>query len=269
MNMSALSPQQLHFFEIFGYLYLPNLLGDATTTVSEKFDHLFAQHTRDVLDWRHEAHYNNARHILLQLIERDPFLSTLLEHPVIDGVLSSLLGDDYLYRASEGNIFTGDTYWHSDLYNADFKYRHIKILFYMDPIDAHSGALRVIPGSHLFGDRYANLLERYVWEHDKHLGIDKESVPSVVIPTRPGDAIVFDYRLKHATCHSGARRRMFTICGSERFRTEDLPSLKKMVEDLRQVTHGKVYQDTFIEQAPPQRRRHLDQCLAVLQPINQ
>ena len=92
--------------------------------------------------------------------------------------------------------------------------------------------------------------------------IDKESVPSVVIPTQPGDAIVFDYRLKHATCHSSERRRMFTICASERFREEDMPSLKKMVEDLRQISKGKVFQDDFVKNAPEKRLRHLDQSLA-------
>jgi hypothetical protein len=259
--MISLSTQQIHFFETFGYLSLPGLLAGDTDAVVNKFDALFASDTKDILDWRHDAHYNNARHILIQLIERDTMLSGLLEHPRIDGIFTSLLGDNYLYRASEGNIFTGDTYWHSDLYNADFKYRHIKILFYLDPIDANSGALRVIPGSHLFGDKFANLLERYVWEHDKNYGISKEAVPSVTIPTRPGDAIVFDYRLKHATCNSGTRRRMFTICASERFREEDMASLAKMVEDLRKLSKGKIYQDDFVKLAPAQRLKHLDQCL--------
>lgn len=259
--MIPLSQQQKQFFDTFGYLSLPGLLADNTDKVINKFDALFAEHNKAVLDWRHEAHYNNARHILLQLIERDPDLSSLLEDPRIDGTFSTLLGDDYLYRASEGNIFTGDTYWHSDLYSADFKYRHIKILFYLDPIDANSGALRVIPGSHLFGDKFANQLERYVWEHDKNYGISKEAVPSITIATRPGDAIVFDYRLKHATCNSGAHRRMFSICASERFRDEDMPSLRKIVDDLRKVTEGKIYQDDFVQQAPAQRLKHLDQCL--------
>ena len=263
--MQALTEQQVHFFDTFGYLHLPGLLGEQTPRVIDTFDSLFDTHRQNVLDWRHEAHYNNARHILLQLIERDSFLSSLLEHPVIDGVFTSLLGENYLYRASEGNIFTGDTYWHSDLYNADFKYRHIKILFYLDPIDAHSGALRVIPGSHLFGDRFANQLERYVWEHDKNYGVDKESVPSIVIPTRPGDAIAFDYRLKHATCHSGPRRRMFTVCGSERFRQEDLSSLKKMVDDLCKMSGGKLFQPAFLQDAPSSRLKHIDQILACAQ----
>jgi len=263
--MSLLSDQQVRFFETFGYVFLPGVFANRADQLTERFDRLFSQHTADVLDWRHEAHYNNARHILLQLIERDDYLATLLDDPIIDGVFESLLGQEYLYRASEGNIFTGDTYWHSDLYNADFKYRHIKILFYLDPIDADSGALRVIPGSHLFGDRFANQLERYVWEHDKYYGVGKTAVPSVTLPTRPGDIIVFDYRLKHATCHSGARRRMFTVCGSERFRDEDLPSLRKMTEDLCKVSGGKLFQENFLQNASPSQRRHIQQILTCME----
>jgi len=263
--MQTLTKQQLHFFDTFGYLHLPGLLKESASQLTETFDRLFEAHQKNVLDWRHEAHYNNARHILLQFIERDNDLSSLLEHPVIDGIFHSLLGENYLYRASEGNIFTGDTYWHSDLYNANFKYRHIKILFYLDPIDANSGALRVIPGSHLFGDKFANQLERFVWEHDKNYGIEKTAVPSVVLPTQPGDMVVFDYRLKHATCNSGPRRRMFSICASERFQEEDFPSLKQMVEDLAKVTEGKIFQDAFLNQAPPSRLKHLDQILACTQ----
>jgi len=263
--MQPLSQQQQQFFETFGYLALPGLLKDCADTVVQAFDRVFEQHKKEVLDWRHDAHYNYARHILLQLIERDAFLSSLLEHPIIDGLFTSLLGKNYLYRASEGNIFTGDTYWHSDLYNADFRYRHVKILFYLDEIDANSGALRVIPGSHLFGDKFANCLEKWGWEHDKNLGINKLEMPCTVIPTRPGDAIIFDYRLKHATCNSGDNRRMFTICGSERFKEEDLPSLKKMVAELTAMAGGKLFQEQFIHSAPSSRLKHLDQILACAQ----
>ena len=35
---------------------------------------------------------------------------------------------------------------------------HIKIAFYLDPLTADSGSLRVIPGSHRIGDAYATAL---------------------------------------------------------------------------------------------------------------
>lgn len=257
----ALTRQQKNFFDTFGYLVLPGLLKDSAAAFTAAFERLYAKDDKEIIDWRHEAHYMKSRRVLLQFIEREPALTALLEHPVIDGIFRSLLGEDYLYRASEGNIFTGDTYWHSDLYGAHFKYRHIKILLYLEPLDADSGAFRAIPGSHLFGDKFANLLERYVWKHEENYGLEKDEVPCVTIPTQPGDALVFDYRLKHATSHTRQNRRMFSICASERFADEDLPVLAKLVNDYLPASGGQVFQPDFVAQVSDRIRPHIEQSL--------
>lgn len=257
----ALTRQQKNFFDTFGYLVLPGLLKDSAAAFTAAFERLYAKDDKEIIDWRHEAHYMKSRRVLLQFIEREPALTALLEHPVIDGIFRSLLGEDYLYRASEGNIFTGDTYWHSDLYGAHFKYRHIKILLYLEPLDAASGAFRAIPGSHLFGDKFANLLERYVWKHEENYGLEKDEVPCVTIPTQPGDALVFDYRLKHATSHTRQNRRMFSICASERFADEDLPVLAKLVNDYLPASGGQVFQPDFVAQVSDRIRPHIEQSL--------
>lgn len=264
MNSSAplaLTRQQKNFFDTFGYLVLPGLLKDSASAITAAFERLYAKDDKEIIDWRHEAHYMKSRRVLLQFIEREPALAALLEHPVIDGIFRSLLGEDYLYRASEGNIFTGDTYWHSDLYGAHFKYRHVKVLLYLEPLDADSGAFRAIPGSHLFGDKFANLLERYVWKHEENYGLEKDQVPCVTIPTQPGDALVFDYRLKHATSHTRQNRRMFSICASERFADEDLPVLAKLVNDYLPASGGQVFQPDFVAQVSDLIRPHIEQSL--------
>lgn len=257
----SLTRQQKNFFDTFGYLVLPGLLKNSIDGISAAFEQLYAQGDKEIVDWRHEAHYMKSRKVLLQFIERQPELSALLEHPVVDGIFSSLLGENYLYRASEGNIFTGDTYWHSDLYGAHFKYRHVKILLYLEPLDEQSGAFRAIPGSHLFGDKFANLLERYVWKHEDNYGLDKDQVPSITVPTQPGDALVFDYRLKHATSHTRNNRRMFSICASQRFDDEDLPILAELVNNFLPMTSGRVYHSDFLENANETRLARIDQCL--------
>lgn len=263
----TLSRQQKNFFDTFGYLVLPGLLRQNAADISAAFERLYAKDDREIIDWRHEAHYMKSRRVLLQFIEREPELAALLNHPVIDGIFSGLLGGDYLYRASEGNIFTGDTYWHSDLYGAHFKYRHVKILLYLEPLDENSGAFRAIPGSHLFGDKFANLLERYVWKHEENYGLQKDEVPCVTIPTQPGDALVFDYRLKHATSHTQNNRRMFSICASERFADEDLPILAKLVNDYLPMSGGNVYRPEFVAAANEPLQRHLTQCLQAFQSL--
>jgi ectoine hydroxylase-related dioxygenase (phytanoyl-CoA dioxygenase family) len=256
-----LTRQQKNFFDTFGYLVLPGLLKDSIDSISAAFEKLYQKDDKEIIDWRHEAHYMKSRRVLLQFIERQPELAALLDHPVIDGIFRELLGANYLYRASEGNIFTGDTYWHSDLYGADFKYRHVKILLYLEPLDADSGAFRAIPGSHLFGDKFANLLERWVWKHEDNYGLQKNEVPCVVVPTQPGDALVFDYRLKHATSHTQNNRRMFSICASQRFADEDLPVLAKLVKDYLPMSGGNVYRPEFVANANESLQGHISQCL--------
>lgn len=256
----ALTTQQLNFFKTFGYLKVANVLHDQIETICNAFEKLFADCEQEVIHWKHDAHYNKQRDVLMQIIEREPVLVALLDNPKINGIFSSILGDEYIYRASEGNIFSGDTYWHSDLYNALFKYQHIKMAFYLDPIDSQSGAFRAIPGSHLFGDEYANLLEQNIWQHEENYALKKEHVPSQTIPTNPGDLVIFDYRLKHATINSGARRRMFTICASEPFADEDIGELAKLVSELKGLSDC-VYQPALLDNAPASRMRHLKQCL--------
>lgn len=260
----ALNRHQKNFFDTFGYLKLPGLLADTIGDVIKAFDELFLECKPEILDWMHEAHYMKSRLILMHFIERRPELARLLEDPRIDGLFRSLLGDSYQYRASDANLFTGDTYWHSDLYGAFFKYRHVKILMYLDPLDGDSGAFQAIPGSHLFGDKFANKLENFVWKHEENYGLTKEEVPSVTVPTQPGDVLVFDYRLKHATSHTKSNRRMFTICGSEAFAEEDMPTLEKLVNDFLPMSGGEVYLPTFVESSPPSRMPHLDQNLRAI-----
>jgi ectoine hydroxylase-related dioxygenase (phytanoyl-CoA dioxygenase family) len=264
-----LSRHQINFFDTFGYLVLPGLMKDSMTSISTAFEALYRQYDKEIVDWRHEAHYMKSRQVLLQFIERDPKLACLIDHPVIDGVFSSLLGQNYLYRASEGNIFTGDTYWHSDLYGAFFKYRHVKILFYLDPLDENSGAFRAIPGSHLFGDKFANLCERFVWKHEEKLGLHKDEVPCVTIPTQPGDLLIFDYRLKHATSHTQHNRRMFSICASERFADEDLPALAELVNNFLPMTSGLPYHQSLMANISESQHKHIDQCLEAFKLIQE
>ena len=83
----------------------------------------------------------------------------LLDDPRILAIAKTLLGDDFNYMGSDGNFYVGDTRWHSDGGHKLEDPMHIKIAFYLDPLTRDTGALRVIPGSHLFGDNYGG------WTH--------------------------------------------------------------------------------------------------------
>lgn len=256
-----LTRQQLNFFEVFGYLKLPGLYRNQAHELQSAFDSLFREY--ESLDYRHPAHYNKARHIIFNAVERNPTLRKLITAPDIENVFSQLLGNDYSYTASEANIFTGDTYWHSDIYGCHFKYRYAKALFYLDPLTATTGAICVIPGSHLFGDKYANKLNARVWEHEQHLGINKEEVPHVAIETQPGDVILFDFRIKHATInHANTQRRMFTLCGAQRFATEDEEKLLSTFLDIKKLG-ASVHNEEFIKTLSEKERYRIEQTLAI------
>ena len=87
----------------------------------------------------------------------------------------------------------------------------IKFTFYLSDVDGDSGALRVLPGSHLtpFSDAIAGVPLLDQEEPDDGLAVDE--LPATVLATRPGDAILFDFRIWHASWRGGLDRRMFSL----------------------------------------------------------
>ena len=265
----CLTRQQRNFFDTFGYLLIPGAIKDRVADISTLFNSLFEKENQEVVDWLHEAHHMKSRRVLLQFIERSPELANLLDHPIINGCFNTLLGNDFLYRGSDANIFTGDTYWHSDLYGAYFKYRHVKTVLYLEPLDENHGAFRAIPGSHLFGDKFANFCERDVWKHEEKLGLSKDDVPCIVVPTQPGDAVFFDLRLKHATCNTKHNRRMLSIAASQRFADEDLPKLAELTNNYLHATSGHAFLPEFLATATDSQRMHIEQTLEAFKLIQE
>ena len=213
-----------------------------------------------------QAHDHERRSALVPFIDQSEYLSALLDDPRVDGVVSALLGDDYNYNGSDGNFYVGDTRWHSDGF-ARSKYRSIKIAFYLDPVTRDSGCLRVIPGSHHRGDDYAESLQRMMPSSrsasiEDHLGISGRDVPDLALESQPGDMVLFNHDLKHASFGGGTRRRMFTINMSQRFRDDDVDELREDIATLVRFWAERAYGDVMIRTAGPRRMRHLEQRLA-------
>jgi len=263
-----LSEEQVNFFKLFGYLVLPNLFSaEEMATITKEFELTFAGGGKDVLEWKHQAHYGYQRLVLPQFIDRSVYLSSLIDDPRIHNIFTALLGDDFNYRGSDANVFENSTVWHSDTYGALFKYLNVKLAFYLEEIDEKSGCFRVIPGSHQFGDQFANQLQKMLGENDSLkdvLGLDDIDVPAQILPTKPGDLLIFDFRLKHATCFDGPvkKRRSFTICGSQRLAEKDLPKLREKIKASAQFGYTTYYGAKMVETANPDRMVHLEQCIA-------
>ena len=136
---------------------------------------------------------------------------------VSPALAAALLGDDYNYDGSVGNIFNSYIYWHSDYFRSVVPPEtRLKLAFYLEPLDADTGALRVIPGSNHLGP-FRDLLydEMPATTRLGHLerlfGVAEDDLPCWAIAVEPGDLVVFDNTTLHANFNGGPQRRLFTV----------------------------------------------------------
>ena len=201
--MFRLTSHQIHFMDTFGYMHFPGLLKDRIDAIDQAFEALMSQHGG-------QAHDGQRRFSMAPCINHSPYLCTLLDDDRIHGIATSFLGDDYQYWNSDGNYYVGDTRWHSDGGWPE-PVGFYKLAIYLDPVDADNGALRVIPGSHRCGERFAEEVHREIDQETFWGGLPPNEVPAVALSSEPGDVVLFIQVLKHAAFGGGSRRRMFTI----------------------------------------------------------
>ena len=255
------SEQRVHFFDTFGFVTFPGLFAKDIGRITESFEKVWADHGGG-----HEGRDHDHRRdsCLLQFIDRDEYLCGLLDDHRVDGFATAVLGSDYNYTSSDGNFYVGDTAWHSD---TKLPKPTIKAAFYLDEVTEDSGCLRVIPGSHKTGDRYATSFDDVMPSADEQpteetLGIHRDEVPSVALESRPGDLVCFDRRCKHASFGGGTRRRMFTIILEPRYADDELDILRANIGILSRFWIERAYGEAMINTASRERMVHLEQRLA-------
>ena len=89
------------------------------------------------------------------------------------------------------------TAWHRD---SELALPSLGFLAYLEPLTADTGALRVVPGSHRAVDDRAN----------GTAATDEAEIGFVAVTTMPGDIIVMDEHLLHASV-GGAMRRQWRV----------------------------------------------------------
>ena len=255
-----LTPQQHNFMDTFGFLHFPGLIEDRIEAVIDAFETVWASHGGG-----HDGrpHDGTARSCIVPFAGQSEYLSSLLDDPRIDGILGSLLGDDYVYLGSDGNYYVGDTGWHSDG-GWPRPIVYYKIAFYLDRLTRDSGAIRVIPGSHRYGEGYAEALQAGVRESEEAWGVSGDQVPAVAVETAPGDVVVFHQGTKHSAWGGGDRRRMFTLNCTRRHTEEELPLMRREVANFARFLTDSVYGPAMVDTATPERMRHLEQPWTLL-----
>lgn len=210
----SLTDQQRAFFDAFGFVALRGLFAPEMDRIIRGFEEVFADEGYPRMETHEHLHLNERRVIIPAVVSRSPDLEWLLEDPRTIGVVRSLIGDDYEYAQSDGNLFFCESSWHSDLYEAPIEQFHIKMSFYLDPLNSESGAIRLIPGTNHWDTPYAEGLRRDLDDHSKVedlLGVDHRDVPSWTVESTPGDVIVWNFRTIHASFNGGERRRLFSL----------------------------------------------------------
>ncbi len=263
MTKLQLTPQQLARMDVFGYLVFPGLLNDRIERITEEFEATFA---------RQGGHYGKPhdgtqRSCILPFIDQTEYLASLIDDPRVDGIFTSLLGEDYNYLGSDGNFYVGSTGWHSD---TDWSGKHrgkpprtfYKLAFYLDPVNATSGALRVIPGSHRYGDSFAEELQKALQQPQDTLGLTGDQVPATTLESNPGDVVIFNQANKHSSWGGSNRRRMFTINCTAYYQEAEIPLLRNEVAGFARFWPDSVYGEAMLRTANPQRRVHMEQALS-------
>lgn len=255
-----LTRAQLAFFDRFGYLVIRQLFSPREMAV---IDDAFE---RTLTTCGPKQVTPRFRRCVLGPIQHLPEMNALLDHPGILGLAGGILGEDFNYACGDGNVYIGDTAWHPD-----GSWGHLfacKIAIYLDPLTRATGALRVVPGSH---DPQHPLRRHQVAmnELEQTYGITGAELPGAeALETRPGDVVIFNHDLFHASFGGSDRRRMFTLNLTRHCETaEDMERLRQYVRVHSpggyKLEIGGMYFNPILETASPARMRHLEQCRAV------
>ena len=257
-----LTQEQLDFFDTFGYLMIRQLFSqDETDRIIQGFEWSIQNCAGG------KNHDGATRTMFLGPIEHHPDMCRLVDHPSILGLIGGVLGEDFNYCSGDGNYYSGDTGWHPDgswgqLFAA-------KTAFYLDPLTRNTGALRLIPGSH----RPDHLVRKEKIDVNNSMelfGVPPSEFPgSIAVETNPGDIVIFNHDLYHASFGGGTRRRMFTMNCTRHAKTQDdLELARRYLSShspggYKLTTGAGMFHPTMIDTADENRRIHLHQPIAI------
>lgn len=211
---TVLSDQQAQFLRTFGFLKIPGMFADEIEEITAAFEAVFANADNYRVEMNESLHRNDRRVMIPAFVDKHPVLAKLPHDERILQIARTFLGDEIEYAQSDGNLAYCPTEWHADTYGAPMTQRHVKISFYLERLRAESGAIRVIPGTHHWQSPYAAGLRRSFRDVGKTreiFGVDSTEVPATVIDSDPGDVLIWDYRIIHASFNGHDRRRYFSV----------------------------------------------------------
>src|SRR5262245_15721773 len=254
-----LSPEEETYFKTFGFVVRRGCFSaDEMARIGGDFDDVLAQ------DRQGQPFDGARRQAVLGFIEKRPLLSSLAEDDRISEPIAQLLGEGFVGIGSDGNLYVGDTGWHPD--GSNLGYGRIKVAFYLDPVRAESGCLRVVPGSHRepLHSALASLRERRSdpGAAETAFGVAQREIPCFPLESDPGDVVFFDQNTWHASFGGQSGRRMFTLnFGAPPRAAEDVAYLERTYQSnlqhaqrMQHTPSSRVYEESFLSSDSPRIR---------------
>lgn len=192
-------------FRAFGFVVLPAVL-DATDAAALAREGNLA--IRDATGHRYRVDDGRGGitgHYIPATGERTPVSLALLRRfaPVVE----HLVGAPMIPAVVQHALLFDFAGWHTDTGHA---VPSVKIAAYVDDLDANNGALRVLPGSQLLDERVLrDVMRGPAFRDDTTVRTAVASIPAHVIASTPGDVIVFDEHIWHASIN-GAHRQQWS-----------------------------------------------------------
>ena len=229
----ASDSDKLHF-ETFGVLVKRQVFSKAEMKeITDEFERLMGDGSED--EWQGERGKQ-----VFPFVELSPKLSYLADDDRIYGTVEQLVGQDFIWSGSEGNLNVNHTHrWHSDRPGEhQLDYLRLKVMIYLDRVTADRGALRVMPGSHRM-PLHTDLLVLQDLQDDpeaRPFEVDAIDMPGLALESEPGDVVFFNQCLYHAMFNGWSGRRYMALKYAHTPKTsEDLEALHTFSDDLLEV----------------------------------
>jgi len=229
------SNRQKSYFDTFGFLFIKNLF---TQNEIEEM----ASASEKIFELNEDIDKEGAQQIV-PFIERSLELTKFIVDPRVYQIVANLLGKDFLWVASEGNLTT-KTYheWHPDRTGTQrqIEFKRLKVMFYLNPVTKDTGCLRVIPGSHHYNFHKELIKSIHTGSgvgHDSKIstfcGIPGSQLNAYYVESNPGDVLFFNQSLWHSVYNAVPRRRYVSALFTEKpTHEEHIDSLKYYTGDM-------------------------------------
>jgi hypothetical protein len=200
------SHQQILHFRTFGYVTLRGLLSRAEAdTLRQEVTGALADAFGQIAAEPNDLGGISGDYLPLAA-SRAPFsLSLIADDPRTFQSSAELLGGPTVPSAGIATCFTGDSAWHT---RQGPDIGGVTLWADLEPRTASTGALRLIPGSHLPG--FERRLCEYRAAEPATSGFGHWEWPHIVVETEPGDVVAFHAHLMNRA-EGGTPRLSWTI----------------------------------------------------------